>query len=87
MNNRQARFHNPDMPQVWVSYGDVSLLEAARRHAKALCYKTGVVPNVIEVEDRCLNTPQIAPAVFNVKVDLIAEVLDPRRDTDSKESA
>lgn len=87
MNNRQARYHNPDMEQPWVSYGDIGLLEAARRHATDLCRRTGIVSTVLDIEVRCMDTPEIAPAVFKVKVDLIAEVLDPRRDTDSKESA
>jgi hypothetical protein len=40
-------------------------------------------PNELPIEVRCENSPEIPPRVFQVRVDLVATVLNPRLDTDA----
>lgn len=84
--NRQARLHNPNEPHIWKGYGDISILEAARRRAVEIAVDQGGAPIDLNIEARCETSPEIPAAVFNVRVDLVATVLNPRLDTDSKES-
>jgi hypothetical protein len=79
--NRQARIHTTQTHARWHDIGDVSLLEAARRHAADLCSFFG--PRTLPIEVRCENSPEIPPRVFQVRVDLVATVLNPRLDTDA----
>jgi hypothetical protein len=85
--NRQARVVTDD-PKCWRDHGNVSLLEAARREARSHCrIHQKDTPCIIPVEVRCADTSTIPPAVFQVQVDSVARVLNPRLDTDSRESA
>lgn len=81
-HNRQAREYSHHGLRSWHDYGDVSLHEAARRHAVAIATEELVSEEVFPIEVRCQTSPEIPPAVFNVKVELVATVLDPRGDTD-----
>lgn len=80
--NRQARLHCIS-PYQWEDYGDVTLLEAARLHAAKLCTRGWHAPIMLPIEVRCQTSPEIRPAVFEVQVDLVATVLNPRLDTDT----
>jgi hypothetical protein len=81
--NRQARVreHSEKRLSGWYDYGSVSLLEAARMHAAFLAERDFFF-ETYKIEVRCETSPEIPPAVFNVKVELVATVLDPRGDTD-----
>jgi len=80
--NRQARLDSLNPNSSYFDYGDVSLHEAARLHAKKLAEDNDFTSAVFPIEVRCETSPEIPPAVFNVKVELVATVLDPRGDTD-----
>jgi hypothetical protein len=85
--NRQARVVADDS-KAWRDYGDIPLLEAARREAVRYCSVHCLsTSSIIPVEVRCEDTSTIAPAIFQVCVDLVATVLNPRLDTDCKEAA
>ena len=81
--NRQARLQNPGL--LFENYGNVSLLEAARRHAVRLVGRGYYAPNELPIEVRCESSPEIPPRVFQVRIDLVATVLNPRLDTDKAE--
>ena len=86
MYNRQARIHNTETPHAdWRNMGNVSLLEAARVYAADVCSFLGA--RTLPIEVRCENSPEIPPRVFQVRVDLVATVLDPRGDTDAAEKS
>lgn len=80
--NRQARLETVTKLTPFYDYGDVSLHEAARLHAKRLAEDNMLTEAVFPIEVRCETSPEIPPAVFQVKVELVATVLDPRGDTD-----
>jgi hypothetical protein len=84
--NRQARLHRTDgLISNWMNYGSVSLLEAARIEAYRIARSRNLnwaCPIAIGIEVRCETSPEIPLAVFQVKVELVATVLDPRGDTD-----
>ena len=81
-HNRQARLETISKLAQFYEYGDVSLHQAARLHAKRLAEDNMFTEAVFPIEVRCETSPEIPPAVFNVKVELVATVLDPRGDTD-----
>lgn len=85
MYNRQARVQSQE-PKVWQDYGNLSLLEAARREARRYCRDLWT-PTIVPIEVQCENSPEIPARVFQVQVDLVATVLDPRGDTDSAEKS
>jgi hypothetical protein len=79
--NRQASEYFESGLRGWHDYGSVSLLEAARMHAEFLAERIGDL-STRKIEVRCESSPEIPPAVFQVKVELVATVLDPRGETD-----
>jgi type III secretion system FlhB-like substrate exporter len=81
-HNRQAREYSQNVLRAWYDYGDVSLHEAARKHAVAIATEELITDETFKIQVRCQTSPEIPPAVFNVKVELVAIVLDPRGDTD-----
>ncbi len=81
-HNRLARLATVNPNTVFSHYGDVSLHEAARLHAKKLAYDNDFTTATFPIEVKCQTSPEIPPAVFNVKVELVATVLDPRGETD-----
>lgn len=80
--NRQARLETVTKLAQFYDYGDVSIHQAARLHAKRLAEDNMLTEAVLPIEVRCETSPEIPPAVFNVKVELVATVLDPRGDAD-----
>ena len=84
--NRQARLETISKIAQFYDYGDVSLHQAARLHAKRLAEDNLFTEAVFPIEVRCETSPEIPPAVFSVKVELVATVLDPRGETDKQET-
>jgi len=80
--NRQARLQTVNLHSPFYDYGNVSLHEAARLHAKRLASDNDFTSAVFPIEVRCETSAEIPAAVFNVKVELVATVLDPRGETD-----
>lgn len=75
--NRQARLQGSTP---WYGYGDVSLLEAARRHAaKEFRYCGGSIDWTWVVEVRCETSPEIPVETYQVRTSVHAEVLDGRK--------
>ena len=82
--NRQAREYSKTGLSAWYDYGSISLHEAARKHAVAI-HERDFFFEKYKIEVRCETSPEIPPAVFQVKVELVATVLDPRGETDKEE--
>lgn len=82
--NRQARLDtigDLDQPNEWVNFGDISLLEAARRMAILAAKEANYPCYEWHIEVRCESYPEIPSDIYTVRTSIMAEVIDPRKGT------
>ena len=80
--NMQARLDtigDLDEPNEWVNFGDIPLLEAARRMAILAAKEANYPCYEWHVEVRCESSPEIPPEIYTVRTFIVAEVVDPRK--------